>query len=275
MDRLRATPGYERAAGLRVLEGRFFRDGDDTEGPGVAVIDDVLARRFFPDRSAVGASVAVGGSDTLTVVGVVDQARLYRVRADDRGQVYRPFSQTGGSSLSFAVRGHLDPAAGVAAARQVVSQADPTLPVAENRTLEEIVDASLSRERISVTLVTLFAVGALLLASLGIYGVVAGAVAARTREVGIRVAVGADAREVVGMLVRQGLLPAVGGVAAGLLGGAVAGRFLGAIVPGVRAGDPLPYVAVAGVALAVALTASYLPARGAARIDPMEALRPE
>lgn len=271
VDVLRATPGYAEAVGLRLVEGRFFR-GED--GDHVAVVDDVLARRFYPDRSAVGASMVVN-ADTVTVVGVVDQARLYRVHADDRGQVYSPYAQSGGSSLTFVLRGPADASSRDARARTVVAEVDPTLPLSDVRTLAEIVDASLSRERLSVTLVGLFALGALLLASLGIYGVVSGAVASRTREMGIRVALGAESARVVKMLLAQGLRPAITGVVIGLAGGAVAGRFLGDIVPGVRTSDPVPYVVVAGVALAVTLCAAYLPARRAAKIDPVEVLTPE
>lgn len=274
IDVVQATPGYAEAAGLRTLDGRFFRAEDDGQAPGVAVVDDVLARRFFPDRSAVGASMVVN-ADTLTVVGVVDHARLYNVHADDRGQVYRPYAQTPGGSLAFVLRGPADPSVRMARARELVAAVDPALPVSEVRTLAEIVDASLARERLSVTLVALFALGALLLASLGIYGVVSDAVASRTREVGVRMALGAESGGLVTMLVGQGLRPALAGAMVGLVGGAVAARFLGGIVPGVRTGDPVPYLVVGGVALVVTLGAAYLPARKATKIDPVEALTPE
>jgi predicted permease len=273
-DHFRVTPGYFAATGHRLLAGRDFdvRDADTTALN--IVIDDVLAARFFPDGSAVGATALAFG-DTATIVGVVDQARLYNVHTDDRGQVYVPFHRFPTTSLSYAVRTGADPIGVAPAVGAALRDLDPSVPMSQVRTLERIVDDSLGRQRLSLTLIAAFALGALLLAALGIYGVVANAVVRRTQEIGLRMALGASADSVVRLVLGRGLALAGTGALVGLVGAAWTSRLVAGVMVGVDATDPLVYAGVAAGLVAVAAIAAYVPARRATRIDPLEALRPD
>jgi predicted permease len=273
VDRLRASPGYFAAAGFRMLQGRAFRSFQVAEGSLEVVIDDVLAGRFFPDGSAVGAPVLVSPTDTALVAGVVDQARAYDVHRDDRGQVYLPLGYGPPRALSVALRTTGSPEALVAPSRAVVRELDPALPVSEVETLEEIVQESLSRERINLQLLGSFALASLLLASLGVYGVVANAVVRRRREMGLRMAMGATASEVVRAMLRQGGRLVLGGVLLGLAAAALLSRFLTSLLYGVASLDLLTYAGVALGLSVVAGVAAWIPARRVTRIRPWEALR--
>ncbi len=273
IDWFRVTPGYFRSAGLRLLAGRSFDASDSERGTSV-IIDDVLARRFFPNSSPVGRQAAFLG-DTATIVGVIDQPRFYNVHSDDRGQVYISFASIPTRTMSYAVRTEIDPNTLIGATRQALREMDPAVPMSEIRTLESIVKDSLGKQRLSLTLLGGFALGALLLATLGIYGVVANSVVRRTQEMGVRMALGADAGRVLRMVLGQGLRLVGVGAVVGLLGAVATSRLLTGVMVGVDAGNPLVYALVAMGLVAVAAAASYLPARRATRIDPIEALRPE
>lgn len=268
------TPGYVEAAGLRVLEGRSLDRSDAGELTGV-LIDDVLARRYFPDGGAVGASLVLRG-DTLVVVGVVDQPRFYDVFRDDRGQVYLPRAYAVQSEARLVVRGAgPDLMALLPAVRRAVAGIDPGLAVAEVRSLRAIVREALDGERLNLSLVAAFALTALVLAGLGLYGVVSGTVLARRREIGLRMAMGAEGGRVVRLVLGQGLRLVAVGTALGLVAAWMLGRLLGALLHGVQPWDPVTYAGAAGLLVALALLASWLPARRATRIRPMEALRGE
>jgi len=277
IDLFFATPGYVEAAGLRVLDGRGFREGDgrvgDDGGAAVALIDDVLAGRFFPDGTAVGSRIATG-NDTATIVGVLDQARFYDLRADDRGQVFLPNATNPRRGLRVAVRVRRgDPLALMPAARAAVAEIDPGLAVSEVRTLEGIVAEALGEERLNLELVTAFALAALLLSALGIYGVVANTVVRRLPEIGVRMALGAEAGRVARMVLAQGLRLVSVGVLVGLAGAWAASRSVAALLYGVEARDPLTFAAVATLLAAVGAFAAWVPARRATRVDPAETLR--
>jgi predicted permease len=274
IDWFRVTPGYFVAAGYRLLAGRGLEEADADSTAFSLVIDDVLARRFFPDGSAVGSRAAFVG-DTATIVGVVDQARLYRIDADDRGQAFISAQRFPTSALAYAVRTELDPAGLTPGIRSVVRELDASVPVSAVRTLDRIVQESVGQQRLSLRLIVSFALGALLLATLGIYGVVSNAVVRRTQEIGVRMALGANADRVARMVLSQGLRLSTAGAVLGLVGALAASRVIEGIMVGVEPRDPLVYAGVAVGLLAVAALASYLPARRATRIDPIEALRPE
>ncbi|HEX9887386.1 MAG TPA: FtsX-like permease family protein, partial [Longimicrobiales bacterium] len=274
VDVFDVSPGFVRAGGLRLLEGSPFLASAGAPVTRGVLVDDVLARRFYPDGSAVGGRLWIG-ADTFTIAGVVDQARTYDVHRDDRGQVYRPFEYALPRSAYVALRTTGDPEALVAPLRGLVAELDPSLPLAEVRTLRAVVEASLGGERLNASLVAAFALAALLLASLGLYGVVANSVAVRRGELGVRMAVGADAGQVVSLVVAQGLRLVGWGVALGLAGAALSARFLASLLYGVEPWDPVTYVGVAGLLAAVAGLAAWLPARRAAGIDPAVALRAE
>jgi putative ABC transport system permease protein len=274
VDWIRVGPGYAEAVGLRVLQGRAFRENDRTDGEAVALIDGLLARRFYPGADPVGATLATGGI-TARIVGVVDQARLYTVHSDDRPQVYVPMDVDPTASLSFVVRASGDASGLVPALRAVLEELDPQLPLTAVRPMDEIVRDALGRERLSLTLLVAFALGALLLAALGLYGVVANTVTRRTHEMGVRMALGADRRRVVGMVLGQGLRLATLGLVVGIAGAVALAPALETLTVGLRASDPWVYLGVVACLLGVTVTASLMPARRATRIDPVEALRAE
>lgn len=274
VDRFRVTPGFFRAGGLRMLRGRAFRSPAGSDGPVEVVIDDVLAGRFFPDGSALSRLIAID-DDTATVVGVVDQARAYDVHSDGRGQIYIPMALDATTGLSVAVRTAGPPGSLTGPARAVVRELDAALPVSDVRTLREVVRGSVREERLNLTLVGSFALAALLLASLGVYGVLADAVLRRRSEIGIRMAMGAAASQVVGMILARGARLVLLGIVLGVAGAAVASRFLASMLYGVETFDPATYLGVSVVLALVAGVAAWLPARRATRIHPSEALRSE
>ncbi len=269
LDLFFVTPGYLRAAGFRLLEGRDFREGETS----VALIDDVVAARFYPDGSAVGSRIPFG-HDTATIVGVIDQPRFHDIRADDRGQLYQPNATVALAGLHVAVRMESgDPLTLVPAVRAVVAELDPGLAVSEARTLEAIVDGALREERLNLGLVTAFALAALLLSALGVYGVVANAVVRRRPEIGVRMALGAEAGGVASMVLSQGLRLVLAGVALGLAGAWAASRFAASLLFTVQPHDPLTFGAAAALLIGVGALASWLPARRATHVDPAEVLR--
>lgn len=276
-DVFNVSPGYLETAGFRFLEGRAPRlAGPDAGGRYDVVIDDVFARRFFPDGGALGALVTVD-TDTATIVGVVDQARLYAVEHDDRGQAYIPADVDPRSSVSFVVL----PRAGtamddlVASLRAVVHAFDAGLPVDDVRPLGADVGSALAPDRLNLGLAATFALAALVLAGLGIYGVVAGAVTRRRREIGVRMAMGADARQVVAMILGRSARLTLAGTLGGLVLAAVLGRWLSTLLFGVTPFDPATWGLATLTLGLLALAASWLPARRATRIAPREALQRE
>ena len=244
----------------------------------MVLINQVMARRFWEGRRALGARITLGDSGDpdarwLTVVGVVGDIRHERLNDQAYPQIYLPFHQAPTRSMVLAVRAERDPASLVPAIRRSLAELDADLPLADVTTLEERKAASLARPRVNAAVLGGFALAALVLAAVGIYGVVAYGVVQRTRELGIRMALGAGGGTLLRMVIRQGMTPVVAGLALGLAGALAGGRVLRSLLFGVGAGDPPTFVAVTFFLVAVALAAIYLPARRAARSDPMVALR--
>jgi len=264
--------GYGEAVGMRLLEGRWLTSADDRDAPPVLLIDDLLASRFFPDGTAAGSRVSFGGTD-FAIAGVVDHARHYTVAADDRPQLYLPVARTVPRSLSYVVAVDGDPSPYGEQVRRILDALDPGVPMSDVSTLEDLVRGSLGRERLSLTLLLAFALGALLLATLGIYGVVANGVAQRTHEMGVRMALGAGRGRVVSLVLGQGLRLTLWGTALGVGGSLAASRLLEGVAVGVEPGDPAVYGIVALGLTALTGVAAWIPARRATRIDPVEALR--
>ncbi len=274
VDWFAATPGYFEAMGVPILAGRDFTDGDDDQAPGVAIIDDTLAQRFFDGYDAIGQMMTFFGRE-LTVVAIVDQPRLYDIHQDDRGQVFLPLAQRPAYGISLAIRADRDPGSLIAEVREVVRSIDADQPLADVRTMQQVTGESLSGERLSLGLIAGFALGALLLATLGLYGVLSNVVSCRTREMGLRMALGADAARVRGLVVRQGMRLALIGTALGLLGSLVTARFLESLLVGVEPADPVTLAVVSAAMAATAFVTCYIPARRASSVDPMVALRTE
>ena len=270
---------YFRTMEIPLLKGRLFTEQDTRTQPRVVVIDDAMAQQLWPNEEAVGKRIRVGGIDAqatapwLTVAGVVGRVKQYTLDGESRIAMYFPQTQVIGRGLNVVLRTDGDPAALTAAVRREIRALDPDLPIYNVRTMAQRVDESLARRRFSMLLLTLFAALALGLATIGIYGVIAYLVAQGTRELGIRMALGATPRGILLMIVRHGLTVALTGVGIGLVGAFALTRFMSSQLFGIAAVDPATFFSVSLLLTVVALAASYLPARRAARIDPMLSLR--
>ncbi len=266
---------YFEAMEIPLRRGRLFDGHDTTDSPRVIVVDEYMAAHLWPGQDPIGKRVRSGGIDGtspwLTVVGVVGRIKQYTLDADSRIAFYFPETQATQREINVVVRGNVD----ASAVKSVIRSLDPNLPLYDVRTMEQRVDASLATRRFSTTLLGLFAAVALILATIGVYGVMAYLVNQGTRELGIRIALGATKNSIVSLVVRRGLILAFTGVAVGLGGAFALSRLLSGFLFGVRATDPLTFAAIAALLMAVAVVASLIPASRAARIDPMEALRSE
>jgi predicted permease len=272
---------YFRAMEIPLLLGRLFADEDTRTQPRVVVIDDAMAQQLWPNEPAIGKRIRLGGIDAqasapwLTVIGIVGRVKQYTLDGESRIAMYSPQTQVIGRGMNVVLRTVGDPAALTAAVRGEIRALDPDLPIYNVRTMAQRVDESLARRRFSMLLLTLFAALALGLAAIGIYGVIAYLVAQGTRELGIRMALGATPRGILLMIVRHGLAVALVGVGIGLAGAFALTRFMSSQLFGVAAVDPVTFVAVSLLLTGVAVAASYVPARRAAAIDPMVSLRSE
>jgi putative ABC transport system permease protein len=272
------TPGYFRAMGIPVRSGRPFGAADTASAPAVAVVSESLARRAWPGEDPLGRRIVIDEGQPTTVVGVVGDVRLAGRDADAPAVVYVPFAQARfglfpdwGMDLVVRARSHT---AGLAAAvREQVTAVDPGLPVFAVRTGEELVAASWARRRAGLTLLGVFATLAVLLAAVGLYGVVAHSARQRTREIGVRMALGARPRDISRLVLGESLALAAAGAALGLAGAAASGRLLSSLLFGVRPGDPVTLAASAAALALVALGSAFAPARRASRLDPLVALR--
>jgi putative ABC transport system permease protein len=273
-----ATPGYFRALTIPLREGRYLDDRDGAGRPIVAVISDVLRRREWPQESPIGRRVRVqwqGQPIEAEVVGVVGQIRHERLDAAARPELFLSLDQVPFASMTYVVKATGDPAAMIDAARHAVWSVDPLQTFYETGQVDRMVAASVTRQRFSMMLLTTLSAVALVLCAIGIYGVISFTTAQRTREIGVRVALGADRAAILRMILREGSAVVATGVALGLLGSLAATRYLRQLLFEVRAIDPLTMTAVCGMLAAVALAACYIPARRATRIDPVVALRTE
>jgi predicted permease len=274
------SPDYFRTLNVPVIAGRDFDATDGSSGVKAVIVNSAFVKRYLPGQNAVGKrlyqhSFIGGGSEVWEVVGVVQSMSAWRVQDDPRPMMFRPITQWPGKSLTLAVRTGLETAATVSVLRELVKSLDSAVPVFGIRTLAQQKNGSLALQRMAATLLSGFGVLALLLAALGIYGVLAYSVGRRTREIGVRMALGAQIADVLGLVLRQGLVLVTLGVAVGLAGAFAVTRVLRNFLYDVRPLDPLTFVVVVVVLAAVALLACWLPARRAAMVDPMEALRYE
>jgi putative ABC transport system permease protein len=243
----------------------------------VALINEAMAQTYWPNEDPLGRHVKLSRRATVwsTIVGIVADARTESLENAKVPQIYSNLYQRGGKHLAIFLRGRLDPSAIPDQVREQVQSLDPTLPVFGAQTLDETVSASLSQRRFSMEMVTLFAITALSLAALGIYGVISYIVSERTHEIGIRLALGAEKKNILQLVLRQGLGLALAGAAVGLAGALIVSQLMTGLLYGVQPADPVVFVIVPLLFFVVALAATYLPARRAMRVDPMVALRHE
>jgi putative ABC transport system permease protein len=274
-DLIRVTPGYFSAMGIQVLEGRDFAWTDAANGQPVVVVDERFAREAWPNQPALGRRVSLSRSDKIdpVVVGVVRHARQYRYDADDRPQLFRPYAQDTTSFLTLAVRTSGDPEAIMPALRRVVGEADARLPVARVTTMSDVVDLALLDRVIQLTLVATFAISAIFLAALGVFSVLSAMVGDRAREIGIRMALGADAGNVRRLVVRRTAWLTGAGLVVGLIATLAASRILEPLLFQISAHDGTSLAWTTALVLAAALVATYVPVRRATKIDPVTALK--
>ena len=277
VERSSVSPNYFHLLGIPLLRGRLFNESDNDNAPQVAIINQAMAQSYWPNDDPLGKrfKAVKTGAPWITVVGVVANARTQSLTEADVPQIYLNLYQTGAKRLAILLRGHLRTAAIADEVREQVQSLDPTLPVYGAQTLNETVSASLSQRRFSMEMVGLFALTALLLAGLGIYGVISYLVSERTQEIGIRLALGASRSNILSIVLRQGLGLAIAGAAVGLVCALVVSHLMASLLYGVRPTDSLTFAGVAFIFIGVALFACYIPARRAMKVDPMVALRYE
>ena len=274
---IRVSPEYFRVMQTSLVRGRFFEESDEAGKDPVVIVDESTALRYWRDSSPLGKRVR-WGRDTnpwQTVVGVVRDIKHDGLDSDGTPHVYTSIYQRGGRTLSVVARTSLPAETLAPQITQAIQRVDAALPVFGVRSMNEVIDASLAARRFSAQLVGAFAALALLLASIGIYGLLAYMAGQRTQEIGIRMALGARQADILRLMVGKGAALAGLGIAAGLVLAAAAGPLINRLLYGVRPLDPAVYLAAPAVLLAVALVASYVPARRAARVDPLTALRGE
>lgn len=266
------SPGYFQSIGIELIEGSDFSASRDAGRMRVAIIDDTLAKRYFPNGGAIGAPMILDG-DSLRIVGVARHVKLYGLHETGREQLWVPYAYRSWRYALFTVRTSVDPMTLAMAARQAIRRVDPDQAILTIAPMTDAVRDALAERRLVLTLVGVFAAAALLLASLGVYGVTASAVTQRTHELGIRMALGADRRSVLWSVISEPARLVVLGLALGLVGTLAGGKLVRSLLYGMQPTDPVTLSGVAAVLLAVALLAALLPARRATRVDPMIALR--
>jgi len=270
-----ATPGYFATLGIPILRGRGIEWTDGPDDPRVVVISRTAANRFWPDQDPLGRTVLMDEDGPWTVVGVVGDVRSLEVTTDVEPEAYFPHAQWTRNTMTVEVLQAGAAPGLVGSLRDLVRELDPNLPVYWMERLQDRVDESVASDRFYLVLMGTFASLALVLASVGLYGVVAYLVSRRTREIGIRVALGARKREVWTMVVSQGLGPVGAGLVVGILTAAAGSRVLGSLLYEVEPLDPLSFLTLPTLLVGVALLATALPARAATRISPTEAMRAE
>jgi predicted permease len=270
---------YFQAMQIPLLSGRLFNDRDTRDNPRVAVIDEYMAQQLWPGQDPLGKRFHYGGAGVkapwMTVVGVVGRIKQDTLDSDSRIAYMVPQSQYPVRAMNVVLRSGADPAALTAAVRKEVRELDPELPLYNVLTMQQRVDASLARRRFSMALLGLFALFALALAAVGAYGVISYLVNQGTREIGIRIALGATPRGILQLIVQRGMLMSISGLGLGLAATLLLARFIRSLLFGVQATDPLTFAAVAALLCLITLLATYIPARRAARTDPAACLRCE
>jgi predicted permease len=261
----------------RLLRGRDFTEYDDDKAARVAIVNETFARRFWPGEDPIGKRFTLGGAESpkMQVVGVAQDGKYTGLNDYQWPFVYRPQWQNRIGAATMVVRAEADPQKVIALVRGELQQLDPNLPIASARMLVERLGLALLPARIVASALGGFGVVALLLAAIGIYGVMSYSVSKRTREIGVRMALGAQRRDVLKLVMAQGMALTLIGVAIGLIAASGLTRLMKIVLFGVSATDPLTYAGVAALLTFVALLACYIPARRATKVDPMVALRSE
>jgi len=272
------SPGYFQTLGISILQGRDFSASDTRDTPGVVIINNDLARKYFGTQNPIGRRIEMGFRDgvPLEVIGVTSDVRQTGLQADPYPGMFLPYSQYQASvPLVFVIRSANDPGAVAAAVRQELRFVDSQLPIYDVKTMDQVLYTVTARPRFLTFLLVVFAGVAVVLAAIGIYGIMSYTVAQGTREIGIRAALGAQRRDLLQMVLSKGLKLTLIGIVLGVAGAFGLTRLMSNLLFGVSATDPLTFAGVTALLVIVALVASYLPARRATKIDPLLALRHE
>jgi putative ABC transport system permease protein len=268
-------PGYFEAMGIRLVEGRLLDALDGTDDRKVVLINETVARRYFQDRSPVGQVIDMPMAGSLEIVGVVGDIRHDGLGAQANAEMFVPYPQLPMAAMQLVVHTRGDPGPAVRAIRERILAVDPQQPVTRVSTIEDLLAGSVAPSRFNMVLLLGLASCAVLLAVVGVYGVVSYTVSRRTRELGVRMALGASARSAVGLVLTQAVRVVGGGAAVGVVVALASARVLRGLLYGVEPVDPATYAMVVAITLAVGLLAAAVPAVRAARVDPVEALRAE
>jgi putative ABC transport system permease protein len=266
---------------IPLLQGRTFDTHDVLKAPHVVIINETLARRYFPDADPIGKRITLNDEtnpkeeDWETIIGVVKDTKPRALDGDPVAEMYMPFAQAPQRSMALMIRTTNKPEGMIASVRREVQTLDPNLPVYNVRTMGGVISESIAAQRFRTSLLGVFAVIALILALIGIYGVMSYAVTQRTHEIGIRMALGAQTSDVLKLVVSNGLALALTGVLVGLAASFALTRVMSQLLFGVQPTDPLTFMVIALLLTGVSLLACYIPARRAAKTDPMIALRYE
>jgi putative ABC transport system permease protein len=268
----RVNPDYFRTMGISLRAGRLINDSDTQDSPGVALLSETLARRLFPNEDPLGKRLSVAGMNT-TVIGVVNDIRYTGLDGEIEQAVYLSYRQLPRSGMALVLRGAVEPSSLAPALRNAVREIDPALPVYDVMTMNERLSNSVAARRFNLYLLGGFAALALLLAGVGVYGVVSYVVTQRTHEVGIRMALGAQSADVARLFIKQGMALVMLGVALGSVGAFALTRVMKSLLFGVGATDPLTFSVITLLLISVALLACWIPARRATKVDLMITLR--
>ena len=271
------TREYFKALGIPLLKGRLFNEDDPADSLNRIIVNQALAEKYFPGEDPIGRKIRVAWNDERDdeIIGVVGDVRHASLHEQARAMNYWPYARFSYPGMTIALRTAGDPRPAAAAVTAIVRELDPELAVADVQTMGEIVSESVTERRLTMTMLAIFAAAALLLAAVGIYGVIAYSVSQRTQEIGIRMALGARQRDVLRMVVGHAMTLTAAGIAIGAVGGLLLTRLMGELLFNVRPADPVTFAAVTALLAGVAAVASYLPGRRAALVDPVVALRAE
>jgi len=268
--------GYFKTAGIPLMRGRDFNDADRDGAPQVVIVNETMGERFWPGQDAVGKRFKFHGDESFReIVGVARNSKYFNVGEDPQPFIYLPLRQNYEGAVTLFVRSAADPAVTLGTVRGEVQSMDRNMPLVGVATARDLIQQGFWAPRMGAALLAIFGLLALVLAAVGIYGVMSYSVNQRTQEIGIRMAMGAKPGDVLGLILRQGMTPVLIGVAAGLGVSLAAARLVSGLLFGVSATDPATFAGIPLLLAAVALAASYLPARRATRVDPMIALRYE